>query len=177
MSNPCSFRIMTPTPVLCKSSKTAPSKYSLYIGLQGGFQCSVRLIRWPVTAWVVELPELQIAWNSCQNSIALPAMTLGCLVDCSKTQLFLAFQIIQDSIRDCSTVLSQPSSNTGQIILTKSRNSCSNYLFSAAPNSCASSQFHNSCIMSSSFNLQLGHHGYVRNLLFTRLDISNPTFT
>ena len=34
---------------------------------------------------------------------------------------------------------------------------------------CASSQFHNSCIMSSSFNLQLGHHGYVRTLLFTRL--------
>ena len=29
MSNPCSFRIMTPAPVLCKSSKTAPSKYSL----------------------------------------------------------------------------------------------------------------------------------------------------
>ena len=41
---------LTPAPVLCKSLKTAPSKYSLYIGLQGGFQCSVRLIRWPVTA-------------------------------------------------------------------------------------------------------------------------------
>ncbi|KAF3948890.1 hypothetical protein CMV_025163 [Castanea mollissima] len=95
MSNPCSFRIMTPAPVLCKSSKTAPSKYSLYI--------------------------------------ASPAMTLGCFVDCSKTHLFLAFQIIQDG--NCSTVLSQPSSNIGQNILTKSRNSCSNYLFSAAPNS------------------------------------------
>ena len=129
----------------------------------------MRLIRWFVTAWVIELPELQIAWNSCQNSIASPAMTLGCFVDCSKTLLFLPFQIIQDSIMDCSTVLSQPSSNTGQIILTKSRNSCSNYLFSAAPNSCASSQFHNSCIMSFSFNLQLGHHGYVRTLLFNRL--------
>ena len=126
---------LTPAPVLCKSLKTAPSKYSLYIGLQGGFQCSVRLIRWPVTAWVVELPELQTAWNSYQNSIASPAMTLGCFVDCSETHLFLAFQIIQDSIRNCSTVLSQPSSNTGQNILTKSRNSCSNYLFSAAPNS------------------------------------------
>ena len=135
MSNPCSFRIMTPTPVLCKSSKTAPSKYSLFMGLHGGFQCSVRLICWPVTAWVVELLELQTAWNSCQNSIASPAMTLGCFVDSSETHLFLAFQIIQDSIRNCSTVLSQPSSNTGQNILTKSRNSCSNYLFSAAPNS------------------------------------------
>ena len=134
MSNPCSFRIMTPTPVLCKSSKTAPSKYSLYIGLQGGFQCSVRLICWPVTAWVVELPELQIAWNSCQNSIASPAMTLGCFVDCSKTHLFLAFQIFLDSqelLHSVVTALLQYRPN----IITKSRNSCSNYLFSAAPNS------------------------------------------
>ena len=34
---------------------------------------------------------------------------------------------------------------------------------------CASSHFHNTCIMSSSFTLQLGHHGCVRTLLFTRL--------
>ena len=135
MSNPCSFRIMTPAPVLCKSSKTAPSKYTLYIGLLGGFRCSVRLIPellnylsktntwvrlipkdsdavWDLIPellggfrWVVELPELQIAWNSCQNSIASPAMTLGCSVDCLKTHLFLAFQIIQDSIRNCSSVV------------------------------------------------------------------------
>ena len=110
MSNPSSFRIMTPAPVLCKSSKTAPSKYSLYIVLQGGFQCSVRLICWPVTACVVDLPELQTAWNSCQNSIASSAMTLGCFVDCSKTHLFLAFQIIQqyhESLHSVVTALLQ----------------------------------------------------------------------
>ena len=47
--------------------------------------------------------------------------------------------------------------------------SSSNYHFTATPNSCATSQLDNTCTVSSSFKLHLGHHGGVRTLLFTRL--------